>query len=115
MTGYNYNNAKGYRGELAIELLLRNEGHDASRPRAGRRGDIGDIAGVPLVVSVKNHAQLKLSTWIIDLHRMVNTSDLETGVVWHKKVGKGDPCDWYVTTSGRLFLPLYHAYANRER
>lgn len=106
-----YCSRKGYTAEHAVEELLRTWGHPACyRPRAGRHDDVGDIGGIPLVVSVKAHQRMELGHFIAELGRMVPASGLETGVVWHKKVGKGNPLDWYVTTTGSLFKPFYDAY-----
>jgi hypothetical protein len=97
---------KGYSAEHAIELLLNERGLDATRPRAGRAQDCGDFGGVPMVISAKNWADLRLATWVTDLERLVLNADARSGVVWHKRKGRGDPRDWYVTTTGRLYLPL---------
>lgn len=111
-----YGSRKGYAAEHLVEQTLQSWGHEACyRPRAGRHDDIGDIAGVPLVVSVKAHQRLALATFVTDLTRMVGSSGLATGVVWHKKVGKGNPLDWYITTSGHLFKPLYDAFCEVNR
>jgi len=107
-----YTSAKGYRAEHAVELVLNERTRTCYRPRAGCPDDIGDIAGLPLVVSVKNHATMRLGDWVSDLNRMVIAAHLNTGVVWHKRIGKGDPRDWYVTTTGRFFLPFFDAYCD---
>lgn len=103
-----YEHRRGYRAERAVEVLLAD--HGAYRPRAGRHDDVGDIGGVPLVISVKNHRAMELSTWVDEMAAMVARSNLDTGVVWHTRRMKGDPRAWYVTTTGDLFLPLYRAY-----
>lgn len=101
------NSRKGYAGERPIELLLQEHGlPGADRPRAGRQRDCGDFGGVPLVISAKNHGRLDLAGWVSDLESQVVNAGANSGVVWHKKRGKSDPRDWYVTTSGRLFLPI---------
>lgn len=97
---------KGYAGERPLEVLLTERGRHVWRPRAGAPHDTGDLHGVPLVISAKNHARLDLAGWVSDVEAMAVAAGLRSGVVWHKKKGKGNPLDWYVTTSGRLFLPL---------
>lgn len=107
---------KGYMGERPIEELLQGLGHHGvDRPRAGRARDCGDFGGVPMVISAKNRASLELSTWVSELETQVINAGARSGVVWHKKKGKADPRDWYVTTNGRLFLPMLElAYAHWE-
>jgi len=45
---------------------------------------------------------------------MCESAGLLTGVVVHKRVGQGDPANWYVTTSVRGFLPFHDAYLAAE-
>lgn len=107
------NSRKGYRGERPVELVLRELIAGAYRPRAGQQRDVGDIAGLPLVVSVKNHKAMELSTWVDEMVGMVANAGVETGVVWHHRRRKGNPLDWYVTTNGHLFMPLLTAWLDR--
>lgn len=104
-----YESRKGYRAEHAIEEYLADYGHHVERPRAGTPLDRGDLTGLPLVVSIKDHARLDLAGWVDDMTGMVNRSSFPTGVVWHKRRGKGYPAQWYVTTTGDLFLPMLRA------
>lgn len=98
---------RGYAGEAPIEAMLKLNGrHGVYRPRAGRARDEGDLGGVPLVISAKNHGRMELSTWVNELESQCVNAGVSSGVVWHKRRGRGHPLDWYVTTSGRLFLPL---------
>jgi hypothetical protein len=97
---------KGYDGERPIELLLQGMGLHVARPRAGRPQDHGDFTGLPLVISAKNHATARLGPWTSELEAMAVHAGVRSGVVWHKRKGKASPLDWYVTTTGRLFLPL---------
>lgn len=96
---------KGYGAEHAMELLEQERGLMVWRPRAGAPRDRGDIGGLPLVQSVKNRGELKLSTWVGEMESMVVHAGVRTGVVIHKRRGKG-PMDWYVTTNVRLWLPV---------
>jgi len=98
--------AKGYAGERPIQLYLQGLGRQAGRPRAGAVHDIGDVDGQPFVISAKNHKTMTLSSWVDDLDSMVLNANVASGVVWHKRRGKSNPLDWYVTTSGRLFVPF---------
>lgn len=110
-----YASAKGYRAEHAVERLLGS--YDVPlptyRPRAGCHDDIGDLCGLPLVFSIKDHARLTLASWVDDLAVMVTNAHMATGVVWHKRVGRADPQNWYVTTSGRLFIPMLQRWCAR--
>lgn len=111
-----YSHDKGYRAEAAVEAACREWFPDCYRPRAGRHADIGDIAGVPFVISVKDHTRMALASWCDDLTRMVAAvgSDYTTGVVWHKRSGRADPLNWYVTAPGKLWLPFMRAYCEMK-
>lgn len=115
------NSRLGYSAEHAVEMWLRAAtGAYCFRPRAGGVSDTGDIHGLPLVISVKNHADLRLAEWVTDLERMLaNTQKVwpavASGVVIHKRRGRGNVDDWYVTTTGRLAMPLLKCYVDGER
>lgn len=100
----------GYTAEHAVEVYLRDHGYPCYRPRAGTTEDHGDLLGLLVTVSVKNHARLDLAEWIKAMLRMRTANAHETGMVWHKRRGKADPADWYVTMTGADLLPLLHAY-----
>jgi hypothetical protein len=106
---------KGYTAEHAVELVMQRYHPEASRPRAGKFDDVGDIAGIPIVISVKNHRAMKLADWLAGVKRMVAAAKLPLGVVWHKKIGKGKPEDWYVTMDGATFLAFYEVYIGQRR
>ncbi len=107
------NHRLGYDAERAVEVMWRGRDRAVMRPRAGTHQDVGDLVGLPIVQSIKNWNHLALAQWVSDLDDQVEHAGLETGVVWHKRRGKGSPLDWYVTTSGRLALPLLEAYCDR--
>jgi hypothetical protein len=107
-----YESKKGYSAERAVEVLWNERGRPVMRPRAGATQDVGDLVGLPVVQSVKNHARMDLAGWVGGLQRQVGHAGLETGVVWHKRRGKGSPLDWYVTTSGALALVLLETYCD---
>ena len=107
----NYSHDKGYRAEHALEALYRQRFNvDCYRPRAGRQDDVGDLCGVPWVSSVKDHARLSLAAWVDDLVLMVERSPWAHGAVWHKRAGRADPLNWYVTMPGKLYLPVMEEY-----
>ena len=106
--------ALGYEAEHAVEVYLRERGYPTTRPRAGAAQDKGDLAGLPVVVSVKNHATIRLADWVGALPRMCSAAELPHGVVWHKRRGKGSPGEWYVTMPGSTFLAFLDSYARRS-
>lgn len=108
-----YNSKKGYVAERAMEVLWNERGRPVMRPRAGATEDIGDLVGLPIVQSVKNHRALALASWVDDMADQVGHAGLELGVVWHKRPGKGHPYDWYMTTSGLYGVALVEAYCDR--
>lgn len=69
--------------------------------------DRGDIAGIPgVVIEVKAEKSLKLAEWIKEAEAERENDDANVGVVWHKRVGKADPGQWYVTMTGDQFASL---------
>lgn len=107
-----YTSKKGYSAERAMEVLWNERGRPVMRPRAGATEDIGDLVGMPLVQSVKNHRALALAGWVDGMTEQVAHAGLELGVVWHKRPGKGHPHDWYLTTSGVFGVALVEAYCD---
>lgn len=106
------NSRRGYLGEVGALGLCRLIAPNVYRPRTTSYAgvDTGDIHGLPLVVSVKNHSRNNLSAWVDELAAMVTRSPWETGIVIHKRQGRALARDWYVTTQGSLMLPFLAAY-----
>jgi hypothetical protein len=104
----------GYDAEHAVQVFLAKYGFASYRPRAGTHQDTGDLTGLPVVVSVKNHARTELAEWVDALRLMTSHAGLDLGVVWHKRRGRGDPADWYVTTTGEHFMTLLRAYREHQ-
>jgi hypothetical protein len=104
------NSKKGYVAERAIEVLLQGRypgiAENILRPRAGASNDKGDIHGLPVVISVKNWTDIALGPWVNECGRMIHHAGKGVGVVWHKRRGKGDPRDWYVTMDEPSFRAL---------
>jgi Holliday junction resolvase len=96
----NPNKAKGSAAERAVADYLNVRGLEAERVPAGASLDRGDI-WVPdksfPAVQVKNHARLDLSGWVDDVAIQAKNAGRETGIVIHKRRGKGNPASWYVT------------------
>lgn len=80
------------------------------RPKRGSadRGDIGGVRvhGQRLVIEVKDCAKLDLAGWVGEAEVERGNDDALVGVVLHKRRGKADPADWYVTCSGADFIAL---------
>lgn len=105
----NASKAKGTAAETAVVEYLKKAW---GRPYVERRtlsgqNDRGDIAGIPgVVIEVKAEKSLKLSEWTkeADIERL--NDGAHVGAVWHKRVGKTDPGQWYVTMTGAQFAYL---------
>lgn len=64
--------------------------------------DRGDIAGVRIwgervVIECKNTTRASLGTWIGEAHTAMGNDDAIAGIVAHKRHGKGQPGDQWVT------------------
>ncbi len=106
------NHRLGYVGERAVEVMWNERGRPVRRPRAGAAKDVGDLVGMPLVQSVKNHKALALADWVAGMQAQMANAGLPVGVVWHKRRGKASPLDWYVTTSGLVAVQLIETYCD---
>lgn len=90
-----------YTGDNRIERRARNGAND--------RGDITGVRtinGGRVVIEVKDCAKLDLAGWVNEAETERGNDDASIGVVWHKKRGKADPADWYVTMTGATFAKL---------
>lgn len=72
------------------------------------RGDIGGLRhmGGRVIVEVKDCARLDLAGWVTEADTERGNDDALAGVVCHKRKGKGDPLDSYVTMTLRDFVAL---------
>jgi hypothetical protein len=104
----NRSKAKGTAAETAIARYLQANGFPyAERRTLNGTHDRGDIAGIPsVVIEVKNCAKTELGSWIAEAERERDNDGASLGVVWHKRRGKTDPADWFVTMSGAQFAAL---------
>jgi len=119
---------KGPLAEALVVQCLREHGWPyAERRVQGGQHDRGDVAGIPgVVIEVKNHAAMKLAEWVDEAVTESKvpahvggiydgiTPSPDLSVVWHKRRGKGDPLDWYVTMTGRDFLALLAEYTKED-
>lgn len=104
----NASKAKGTAAETAVVEYLKERGWTyVERRTLSGQNDRGDIAGIPgVVIEVKNEKSLKLAEWIKEAEREKFNDSALVGVVWHKRVGKGNPGEWYVTMTGNQFASL---------
>jgi hypothetical protein len=102
------NRAKGTTAESAVVDYLRSRGYRGAERRAMRGAkDAGDIAGLPsVVIEIKNHARRELAAWVDEAGRERANDHAHIGVVWHKRRGKGNAGDWFVTMTGAQFVDL---------
>lgn len=106
--------AAGTRAERAVADYLRDQLDDDRIDRRVKSGakDRGDIGGVraPLggrvVIEVKDTTITALGEWIRETEAERGNDDAIVGVIVHKRRGKGDPADWYVTATLRDLVAL---------
>ena len=65
------------------------------------KGDIGGLRhmGQRVVIECKNTSRINLGTWINEAHTAMGNDDAGVAVVIHKRHGKGQPGDQWVTTT----------------
>lgn len=111
------NKAKGTRLERQAADYLAAQLNDdrIDRMPLHGKGDRGDIAGVRTVlgekvtVECKNHNRLELAQWVKEAETERGNADAHAAVVIHKRRGKGDPGDQYVTMTLRDLAVLLGA------
>ena len=99
---------KGSQAERDVVAYLKANGYPyADRRVAGATLDKGDISGVlGVTIEIKNHARLDLAGWLAELEVEMKNDNAWTGVVIHKRKGKGDVGQWYATMPARIWLEL---------
>lgn len=99
---------KGTSAETAVVGYLRAQGFVQTERRAlNGNNDRGDIAGIPgTVIEVKNCTRTELAAWIDEAELEGDNDGAQVAVVWHKRRGKGQPADWFVTMTGAQFTFL---------
>lgn len=105
--------ARGTAFERLIADGLANALNDDRIDRAPLRGtaDRGDIANLrspfgKVAVECKNVARLDLAGWTTEADAERGNADAIAGVVIHKRRGKGQFLDQYVTLTVRDFLAI---------
>ena len=99
---------KGSQAERDVVAYLKaNRYPYADRRVAGATLDKGDISGVlGVTIEIKNHARLDLAGWLAELEVEMKNDNAWTGVVIHKRKGKGDVGEWYATLPVKVWLAL---------
>lgn len=99
---------KGSQAERDVVAWLKANGYPyADRRVAGATLDKGDISGVlGVTIEIKNHAKLDLAGWTAELEIEMKNDKAWTGVVIHKKKGKGDVGQWYATMPASIWIAL---------
>ena len=101
--------AKGSRAERQVADYLVASGLYCERIPAGATLDRGDLWFPRLdlpTVDVKDHATPQLGQWVDRAAEQAENANREVGVVFHKRRGRGNPADWFVTCSGAAFVAL---------
>lgn len=97
---------KGNAAEVEVTKALERAGYRALTSRAARGGyqsgeDI--ITNFPLAIEVKNQARLDLAGWWA---QAVDQAQNKPAVVVHKRVGKAQAEEWWVTMDLQTLIRL---------
>lgn len=72
------------------------------------KGDIGGLRhlGQKVAIECKNTSRINLGTWMNEAHTAMGNDDAGVGLVIHKRHGKGQPGDQWVTLTLADFVAL---------
>ena len=99
--------AKGSNAERDVVKWLKQWFPYVDRRLAGATLDKGDISGIPgVTIEIKNHAKMDLAGWLEELATEMANDNAWTGVVLHKRRGRGSPGEWYATMPGQVWVDL---------
>ena len=104
--------AKGTAFESLIVAALQEElGDGVCRRTTSGAKDRGDIHGLYIrglrtVAELKNHASMNLAGWVDEAELERGHDDAAVGLVIHKRRGKGQALDQYVTLPLRDLLTI---------
>jgi hypothetical protein len=105
--------AKGSQAERDVVKYLKKWFPYVDRRLAGATLDKGDISGIPgVTIEIKNHAKMDLAGWVEELLVEMANDKAWTGVVVHKRKGKGNPSDWYATMPVQVWIDLLRKVTN---
>lgn len=89
--------------EVADYLADKVDDRIDRRVKTGARdkGDIGGLRhmGQKVAIECKNTSRINLGTWINEAHTAMGNDDAGVGLILHKRHGKGQPGDQWVTTT----------------
>lgn len=81
------------------------------------RGDIGGVRlhGQRVVIECKNTARTELAGWMAEAETARGNDDALIALIAHKRHGKGDPLDQWVTTTVRDLIAILGGHRPDER
>lgn len=99
---------KGPLFEAMVVAYLQSHGFPyAERRVMGGRNDKGDVAGIPGVCcELKNCKEMRLGPWLDEAEAEADNADAAIFAVVHKRRGKGDPGEAFVTMPLRVFAAI---------
>jgi hypothetical protein len=107
--------AKGSQAERDVVKWLKEWFPYVDRRLAGATLDKGDISGIPgVTIEIKNHAKMDLAGWIEELIVEMTNDNAWTGVVIHKRKGRGRPAEWYATMPAQVWVDLLRKVINGQ-
>jgi hypothetical protein len=97
---------KGNRAEVAVVNYLKAAGYDVETSRNARGGTQkgADVLGnFPMAIEIKNQTRVDLAGWWA---QAVEQAGDGKAVVVHKRVGKSNPGEWWVTMDLQTLVRL---------
>lgn len=89
---------------------LESEGFNVHRNALSGALDCGDLTVSmwegKLIIEVKNEKRMALAEYVDEAETEALNAKANFGVVWHKRRGKGQAADHYVTMSGKTFIKI---------
>jgi hypothetical protein len=108
--------AASRKGAAFERLIADSLAHQLADDRIDRRvkhgvNDRGDLTGLRVhgqrvVAELKNQKRMSLAEWVDEAEVERGNDDALIGLVIHKRRGKGDPLDQYVTCSVRDLVAI---------
>lgn len=90
-----------------VEYLQRHGFPYAERRVQGGKNDRGDVGGIPgVVLELKNQNRLSLAEWVDEAEQEAINAGVTLYATVHKRRGKGDAGDAYVTLPLHVFAHL---------